>query len=66
MSGTYNFCTLNNLKIWEGYVCHALSKNWEKTKVAMIFNLLVKKEKIIKDRLYYTNISWIKVFVSSI
>ena len=62
MSGTYNFCTLNNLKIWEAYLCQALSKNWEKTKVAMIFNLLVKKEKIIKDGLYYTNISWIKSF----
>ena len=44
MSGTYNLCTLNNLSIWE--ICvSALSKNWEKTNVAMIFNLLVKKKK---------------------
>ena len=62
MSGTYNLCTLNNLSIWEEYVCQSLSKNWGKTNVAMIFNLLVKNEKVIKDRLYYTNKSWIKRF----
>ena len=60
MSGTYNLCTLNNIEVWEKYLCSCLSKNWQKTKKAMIFNLLEKKTRVISGGLYYSNKNWIK------
>ena len=62
MSGTYNLCTFNNIEIWEKYLCSCLSKNWKKTKKAMIFNLLEKNERVISGGLYYSNTNWIKQF----
>ena len=37
-------------------------KNWLKTKRAMIFNLLVRKQKGIYGGLYYSNEQWIKKY----
>ena len=62
MSGTYNLCTLNNVNTWEDYLTNCLSKNWLKTKRAMIFNLLVRKQKGIYGGLYYSNEQWIKKY----
>ncbi len=60
MSGTYNLCTLDNIEIWEKYLCSCLSRNWRKTKKAMIFNLLEKNLRVISGGLYYSNKNWIK------
>ena len=62
MSGTYNLCTLNNVNTWEDYLTNCLSKNWLKTKRAMIFNLLVRKQKGVYGGLYYSNEQWIKKY----
>ena len=62
MSGTYNLCTFDSLKIWENYLTSCLIKNWEKTKRAMIFNLLEKEKRVIIKGLYYCNSNWIKEF----
>ncbi len=60
MSGTYNLCTFDNLGVWENYLIDCLSKNWLKTRRAMIFNLLIRKEKCISGGLYYSSDKWIK------
>ncbi len=60
MSGTYNLCTFDNLDVWENYITKCLLLNWSKTKKAMIFNLLIKKQKGIFGGLYYSNEKWIK------
>ena len=62
MSGTYNLTPTNNLKLWESYLTKNLKSNWKKVDKAMIFNCLVDKERKIKNKLYYTEISWIKKF----
>ena len=60
MSGTYNLCTFDDLDVWEDYITKCLLLNWSKTKRAMIFNLLVRKQKGIFGGLYYSNEKWIK------
>ena len=62
MSGTYNLSPTNNLKLWESYNTENLKSNWKNVGKAMIFNCLVDKERKIKNKLYYTEISWIKKF----
>jgi SAM-dependent methyltransferase len=62
MSGTYNLTPINNLKLWESYITKNLKSNWKNVDKAMIFNCLVDKERKIKNKLYYTEISWIKKF----
>jgi len=62
MSGTYNLSPTNNLKLWESYITKNLKSNWKNVDKAMIFNCLVDKERKIKNKLYYTEISWIKKF----
>lgn len=62
MSGTYNLSPTNNLKLWESYITENLKSNWKNVGKAMIFNCLVDKERKIKNKLYYTEISWIKKF----
>jgi SAM-dependent methyltransferase len=62
MSGTYNLSPTNNLKLWESYITKNLKSNWKNVDKAMIFNCLVNEERKIKNKLYYTEISWIKKF----
>ena len=62
MSGTYNFTPTNNLRLFEVYLRQNLKSNWNKVGKAMIFNCLISRERMIKNRLYYTEISWIKKF----
>ena len=62
MSGTYNLTPTNNLKLFEEYLRQNLKSNWNKVGKAMIFNCLISRERIIKNKLYYTEISWIKKF----
>ena len=62
MSGTYNLSPTNNLKLWESYITKNLKSNWKNVGKAMIFNCLVDKDRKIKNKLYYTEISWIKKF----
>ena len=62
MSGTYNLTPTNNLRLFEEYLRQNLKSNWNKVSKAMIFNCLISRERIIKNKLYYTEISWIKKF----
>jgi SAM-dependent methyltransferase len=62
MSGTYNLTPTNNLKLFEEYFRQNLRSNWNKVGKAMIFNCLISRERMIKNKLYYTEISWIKKF----
>ena len=62
MSGTYNLTPTNNIKLFEEYLRQNLKSNWNKVSKAMIFNCLISRERIIKNKLYYTEISWIKKF----
>ena len=62
MSGTYNLTPTNNLKLFEEYLKQNLKSNWNKVGKAMIFNCLINRERMIKNKLYYTEISWIKKF----
>ena len=62
MSGTYNFTPTNNLRLFEVYLRQNLKSNWNKVGKAMIFNCLISRERMIKNKLYYTEISWIKKF----
>ena len=62
MSGTYNLTPTKNLKLWEDYLTKNLKSNWENVEKAMVFNCLINKERKIKSKLYYTEISWIKKF----
>ena len=62
MSGTYNLSPTNKLKLWESYITKNLKSNWKTVDKAMIFNCLIDKKRNIKNKLYYTEISWIKKF----
>ena len=50
------------MKLWESYITKNLKSNWKNVDKAMIFNCLVDKKRKIKNKLYYTEISWIKKF----
>ena len=60
MSGTYNLTPTDNKDLWESYIIENLKSNWKFADRALIFNCLIKKERIIKNKLYYTELSWIK------
>ena len=60
MSGTYNLTPTNNKDFWEGYIITNLKSNWALADRALIFNCLINKERKIKNKLYYTELSWIK------
>ena len=62
MSGTFNLCTMDNISVWEKYLCSNLNSIWVNTKRAMIFNLLHKKSRQILNGLYYTEKKWIKTY----
>ena len=62
MSGTYNLTPTKSLKLWENYLTKNLKSNWKNVDKAMVFNCLINKERKIKNKLYYTEISWIKKF----
>ena len=62
MSGTYNLTPTKSLKLWEDYLTKNLKSNWKNVEKAMVFNCLINKERKIKNKLYYTEISWIKKF----
>lgn len=54
MSGTYNLAATQDLLAWERYVYNCLKACWDKTTMAMIFNLQVAKTaNIAKDAIYY-------------
>ena len=60
MSGTYNLTPTNNIKLWENYILDNLKSNWEFVNEAMIFNCLVSNKRQIKNKLYYSELLWIK------
>lgn len=60
MSGTFNLCVVRNLHYWEKYIIESLEKIWKKTKKIMLFNLLVSNERIILNKLYFSEKDWIK------
>ena len=60
MSGTYNLTPTNNISLWEDYIIKNLTSNWKLVQKAMIFNCLIKKERKIEKKLYYTEFSWIQ------
>lgn len=58
-SGTYNYTATDNVKIWEEYIIFNLKKCMAKSKLGLIFNLqFTKKESLIKNSIYYTNIDF--------
>ena len=58
MSGTYNLTTTRNVTKWETHLYSSLSKCWERTKTAMIFNLQSDQEGYIsKGNIYYCKVS---------
>ena len=60
MSGTYNLAPTNNRDLWESYIITNLKSNWALADKGLIFNCLINKERQIKSKLYYTELSWIK------
>ena len=60
MSGTYNLTPTGNKTLWENYIITNLKSNWKFADKALIFNCVVNKERRIKNKLYYTELSWIK------
>ena len=60
MSGTYNLTPTSNKTLWENYIITNLKSNWKFADKALIFNCLENKERKIKNKLYYTELSWIK------
>ncbi len=60
MSGTYNLTPTNNISLWEDYIIKNLTSNWKLVQKAMIFNCLIKEERKIEKKLYYTEFSWIQ------
>lgn len=60
MSGTYNLTPTNNIKIWESYILENLQSNWKFVNQAMIFNCLVSSKRQIRNKLYYSELSWIR------
>ena len=60
MSGTYNLAPTNNKYFWESYMIANLRSNWALADKGLIFNCLINEERQIKNKLYYTKLSWIK------
>ena len=60
MSGTYNLTPTNNIDFWENYIITNLKSNWALADRGLIFNCLINEERRIKNKLYYTELSWIK------
>ena len=60
MSGTYNLTPTNNKYFWENYIINNLRSNWALADKGLIFNCLINEERRIKNKLYYTELSWIK------
>ena len=60
MSGTYNLTPTSNKTLWENYIITNIKSNWKFADKALIFNCLINKERKIKNKLYYTELSWIK------
>ena len=60
MSGTYNLTPINNISLWENYIITNLRYNWKFATKGIIFNCLVNEERTVKNKLYYTELSWIK------
>ena len=60
MSGTYNLAPTNNKYFWENYIITNLRSNWALADKGLIFNCLINEERQIKNKIYYTELSWIK------
>ena len=60
MSGTYNLTPINNVIFWENYIITNLRSNWKFANKGLIFNCLVNKERKVKNKLYYTELTWMK------
>ena len=60
MSGTYNLTPINNINFWENYIITNLKSNWNFANKGLIFNVLVNERRKIKNKLYYTELSYIK------
>ena len=60
MSGTYNLTPTNNKDFWENYIITNLKSNWALADRGLIFNCLINEERKIKNKLYYTELSWIR------
>ena len=60
MSGTYNLTPINNINFWENYIITNLKSNWNFANKGLIFNVLVNEKRKIKNKLYYTELSYIK------
>ncbi len=50
MSGTYNFFPGSNFSDWLDYLISSLNEIWEKTTIAMGFNLQISKSRRITDQ----------------
>lgn len=54
MSGTYNLAVTTDVSLWEEYIFDSLKKCWEKTTLAMIFNLQIADTTFISEnQIYY-------------
>ena len=60
ISGTYNLTPTNNIHSWENYIITNLKSNWALADRGLIFNCLINEERKIKNKLYYTELSWIR------
>ena len=60
ISGAYNLTPTNNIHSWENYIITNLKSNWALADRGLIFNCLINEERKIKNKLYYTELSWIR------
>ncbi len=58
MSGTYNYAVTENINSWENYIIYNLKQCYKKSKFGIIFNLQFSKNRLIKNSIYYTEISF--------
>ncbi len=57
MSGTYNYAVTDDIDSWENYIIHNLKKCYEKSNFGIVFNLQFYKNRLIRNNIYYTEIS---------
>ena len=60
MSGTYNLTPINNVSFWEDYIITNIRSNWKFVNKGLILNCLANKERKVKNKLYYTELTWMK------
>ncbi len=57
MSGTYNYAVTDDVVSWENYILHNLIKCFKTSNLGIVFNLQFYKSRVIKNNIYYTEIS---------